>query len=47
MSNVILAPHIASASPAAVKKLREAAAHLALKAVRHEPLTNIVNGVKP
>jgi len=47
MPNVILAPHIASASPAAVKKLREAAAHLALKAVRGEPLSNIVNGVRP
>lgn len=47
MPNVILAPHIASASPAAVKKLREAAAGLALQAVRGEPLANIVNGVKP
>jgi D-3-phosphoglycerate dehydrogenase len=46
MSNVILAPHIASASPAAVKKLRETAAGLALKAVRGEPLMNVVNGVK-
>jgi D-3-phosphoglycerate dehydrogenase len=46
MPNVILAPHIASASPAAVKKLRETAANLALKAVRGEPLANIVNGVK-
>jgi hypothetical protein len=33
MPNVILAPHIASASPAAVKKLREAAANLALTKV--------------
>ena len=46
MPNVILAPHIASASPPAVKKLRETAAHLALKAVRGEPLPNVVNGVK-
>jgi D-3-phosphoglycerate dehydrogenase / 2-oxoglutarate reductase len=46
MGNVILAPHIASASPTAVKKLRETAAGLALKAVRGEPLPNIVNGVK-
>jgi D-3-phosphoglycerate dehydrogenase / 2-oxoglutarate reductase len=46
MPNVILAPHIASASPSAVKKLRETAAALALKAVRGEPLPNIVNGVK-
>ncbi len=47
MPNVILAPHIASASPSAVKKLRETAANLALKALRGEPLVNIVNGVKP
>ncbi len=47
MPNVILAPHIASASPTAVKKLRETAARLALKAVRGEPLSNIVNGVRP
>jgi len=47
MPNVILAPHIASASPAAVKKLRETAASLALKALRGEPLPNIVNGVVP
>jgi len=46
MPNVILSPHIASASPAAVKKLRETAARLALQAVRGEPLANIVNGVK-
>ena len=46
-SNVILAPHIASASPAAAKKLRETAATLALKAVRGEPLPSIVNGVTP
>lgn len=47
MPNVILAPHIASASPTAVKKLREAVAELALKAVRGEPLPNVVNGVRP
>jgi D-3-phosphoglycerate dehydrogenase / 2-oxoglutarate reductase len=47
MPNVILSPHIASASPAAVKKLRETAANLALQAVRGKPLANIVNGLKP
>lgn len=47
LPNVIVAPHIASASPAAVKKLRETAAHLALKALQGEPLENIVNGVTP
>jgi D-3-phosphoglycerate dehydrogenase len=45
MPNVILASHIASASPSAVRTLRETAARLALKAVRGEPLPNVVNGV--
>lgn len=45
MPNVILAAHIASASPPAVKTLRETAARIALMAVRGEPLPNIVNGV--
>jgi D-3-phosphoglycerate dehydrogenase len=44
--NVILAPHIASCSVPAVKKLRESVANLALAAVRGEPLLTIVNGVK-
>jgi D-3-phosphoglycerate dehydrogenase / 2-oxoglutarate reductase len=46
MPNVILASHIASASPKAVKKLRETAAKLAAMALRGEPLINIVNGVR-
>ena len=45
MPNVILAAHIASASPPAVKTLRETAARIALMAVRGEPLPNVVNGV--
>jgi D-3-phosphoglycerate dehydrogenase len=45
MPNVILAAHIASASPPAVKTLRETAARIALQAVRGEPLPNIVNSV--
>ncbi len=45
MPNVILAAHIASASPPAVKTLRETAARIALQAVRGEPLPNVVNGV--
>jgi D-3-phosphoglycerate dehydrogenase len=45
MPNVILAAHIASASVPAARKLRETAALLALKAVRREPLPNVVNGV--
>lgn len=46
MSNVLLTPHIASASPTAVHKLRTSAADLALRAVRGQPLPNIVNGVQ-
>jgi D-3-phosphoglycerate dehydrogenase / 2-oxoglutarate reductase len=45
MPNVILAAHIASASPPAVKTLRETAARIALKAVLGGPLPNVVNGV--
>jgi D-3-phosphoglycerate dehydrogenase len=45
MPNVILASHIASASPAAVRTLRETAARLALAAVNGEPLPHVVNGV--
>jgi D-3-phosphoglycerate dehydrogenase len=45
LDNVIFASHIASTSVPAVRKLRETAANLALKAVRGEPLPNIVNGV--
>lgn len=43
--NLILAPHIASVSSAAVRTLRETAAHLVVKALRGETLPNIVNGV--
>jgi len=45
MSNVILASHIASCSVPAVKTLRQTAAEIALKALRGEPLPNVVNGV--
>jgi D-3-phosphoglycerate dehydrogenase len=45
LPNVILASHIASASPSAVQTLRETAARLALMAIRGEPLPNVVNGV--
>jgi D-3-phosphoglycerate dehydrogenase len=44
-SNVILAPHIASVSVAAVQRLRTTAALLAVAATRGEPLGSIVNGV--
>lgn len=46
MENVILTPHIASASPTAVRKLRETAANLAALAIRGQPLPTIVNRVK-
>ncbi len=45
LPNVILTPHIASASPTAVKTLRETAAGLAVAAARGELPPNIVNGV--
>jgi D-3-phosphoglycerate dehydrogenase len=46
MPNVILTAHIASASPAAVKRLRETTASIVALAVHSQPLPNIVNGVK-
>ncbi|MEI6238786.1 MAG: C-terminal binding protein [Planctomycetia bacterium] len=44
-SNVILAPHVASVSAAAVERLRTTAATIAVAALRGAPLTSIVNGV--
>jgi D-3-phosphoglycerate dehydrogenase len=46
LPNVILSPHIASCSVPAAKKLRETVARFAVAAVRGEPLTTVVNGVK-
>ncbi|HVR87868.1 MAG TPA: C-terminal binding protein [Planctomycetota bacterium] len=46
MPNVTLAPHIASVSPAAQRKLREGAANAIARAVRGEALQNVVNGVE-
>ena len=45
LPNVIVASHIASASPKAVRKLRQTAAEIVAKALRNEPLPNIVNGL--
>jgi D-3-phosphoglycerate dehydrogenase len=45
LPNVILAPHIASASSAAVTKLRETVARTAAAAVQQKPLPNVVNGI--
>ena len=43
MQNVILAPHIASASVKAVRTLRETASRLVIRALKGEPLENVVN----
>jgi D-3-phosphoglycerate dehydrogenase len=45
MPNVIAASHIASASPKAVRKLRQSAALHAANAIRNLPLVHIVNGL--
>lgn len=45
MDNVIVSPHNASASAKAAHKLRETVAQTVAKAVRGEPLPNVVNGV--
>jgi D-3-phosphoglycerate dehydrogenase / 2-oxoglutarate reductase len=46
MDNVIINPHLASASPGAVTKLRTGVAKIVAMAVKGEKLPNIVNGVK-
>ena len=46
MNNVVFTPHIASASPQAVKKLRADVAGIAAMALRGEKVPNIVNGVR-
>jgi len=46
MSNVILTPHSASASVPAAATLRTTAAQTVARALRGEPLENVVNGVK-
>ena len=45
MENVIVSPHNASASEKAARMLREKAAGTLVKALRGEPLPNVVNGV--
>jgi D-3-phosphoglycerate dehydrogenase len=44
-SQVLVSPHIASASARAVRTLRETAAATVARALRGEPLLNVVNGV--
>jgi D-3-phosphoglycerate dehydrogenase len=46
LPNVVVAPHIASASPRAVRRLRETAADLVARALKGEALPNVVNGVQ-
>jgi D-3-phosphoglycerate dehydrogenase len=46
MPNVVLASHIASASPRAVRTLRESVARIAIAVHRGEVPPNIVNGVR-
>lgn len=43
LPNVIVASHIASASPKSVRTLRETAAHIVVMALQGEPLPNVVN----
>jgi D-3-phosphoglycerate dehydrogenase len=45
MDNVVVSPHVASASERAVRKLRQTAAEIVARSVRGEPLPNVVNGV--
>ncbi len=45
LENVIASAHIASASPSAVKSLRESAAGIAARSADGQPLPNVVNGV--
>jgi phosphoglycerate dehydrogenase-like enzyme len=45
MPNVLLTPHIASASVPAAARLRTAVAQAAARALAGQPLTNVVNGV--
>jgi D-3-phosphoglycerate dehydrogenase len=45
LDNVIVSPHNASCSVNATRRLRETAAHTVARALRGEPLPNVVNGV--
>jgi D-3-phosphoglycerate dehydrogenase len=46
MGNVVLSAHVASASARAARRLRETVAGTVARAIRGEPLTNVVNGVQ-
>jgi len=46
MGNVVITPHVASATPQAVNKLRTDAVGIAAMALRGEKVPNVVNGVR-
>lgn len=46
MDNVVVSAHIASASAKAARRLRETVAGTVARAIRGEPLMNVVNGVR-
>lgn len=46
MGNVVITPHVASATPQAVNKLRTDAVGIATMALRGEKVPNVVNGVR-
>jgi phosphoglycerate dehydrogenase-like enzyme len=46
LDNAIVSSHIASVSAKSMRQLRETVAHTVARAVRGEPLVNVVNGVK-
>jgi len=45
MDNVVLTSHVAAVSAASMRRLRESAAGTVARAVRGEPLPNVVNGI--
>jgi phosphoglycerate dehydrogenase-like enzyme len=45
MPQAVITPHVASVSVRAVRALREGVAAAAARALKREPLVNIVNGV--
>jgi D-3-phosphoglycerate dehydrogenase len=46
MDNVLITNHVAAYSASALKRLQQLAAETLLKALRNEPLPNVVNGVQ-
>jgi D-3-phosphoglycerate dehydrogenase len=46
MKNVVVSPHLAAVSVKAITQLRATAAEIVARAIRGEPLPNVVNGVQ-